>query len=72
MGSVDPNLDLEKLSLRVKRSSLAYFRGIATPACRDSCLPDALTEHFGVQARTFQVLSMTFWGIGFPSYWNLG
>jgi hypothetical protein len=54
-----------KWSLRVKRSSLAFW-GIATPACRNAeLLLATVGRHFGVQACTFLVLAMTWWQEGF-------
>jgi hypothetical protein len=45
----------------VKRSNLAFFNEIAMPACRNAARTKGFGEskHFGVQARTFQVLAMT-------------
>jgi hypothetical protein len=43
----------------VKRSNLAFFNEIATPACRNAEIAKRISKggYFGVQARTFQVLA---------------
>jgi len=61
------------------RPNPVFFIEIATPACRNTCLREThldkplgllappKTKHFGVQARTFQVLAMTDGEKGFIS-----
>jgi hypothetical protein len=43
-----------------------FFNEIATPACRCALIVKRISKasHFGVQARTFQVLAMTGWETG--------
>jgi hypothetical protein len=52
-----PNPDLGNFHCERSEAIPSLINGIATPAYRNSYLPDALMGHFGVQARTFQVLA---------------
>jgi hypothetical protein len=52
------------MSLRGSETTEAISEGlekeeIATPACRNSYLPDVFIGHFGVQARSLRSLAMT-------------